>query len=71
MTLLSPHQRKSLFQKWEQNDQGMTYMQFRRTVLGGFHTSTEECPGWLDRPPIMVKWCGMWLGIEADGYTHS
>lgn len=20
---------------------------------------------------IMVPWCGMWLGIEKDGYTHS
>lgn len=20
---------------------------------------------------IMMPWCGMWLGIEADGYTHS
>ena len=20
---------------------------------------------------IMVPWCGMWLGIELDGHTHS
>jgi hypothetical protein len=20
---------------------------------------------------IMIHWCGMWLGIEPDGYTHS
>ena len=20
---------------------------------------------------IMIFWCGMWLGIEKDGYTHS
>lgn len=20
---------------------------------------------------ILVHWCGMWLGIEKDGYTHS
>ena len=20
---------------------------------------------------LMVPWCGMWLGIETDGYTHS
>lgn len=20
---------------------------------------------------IMVPWCGMWLGVEPDGYTHS
>lgn len=36
----------------------LTYRQFRRTVQ----------PGW---DCIMVHWCGMWLGIEKDGYTHS
>jgi len=20
---------------------------------------------------VTVKWCGMWLAIESDGYTHS
>lgn len=20
---------------------------------------------------IMIHWCGMWLGIEPDGYCHS
>jgi len=20
---------------------------------------------------IMVPWCGMWLGVEPDGYVHS
>ena len=20
---------------------------------------------------LMIKWCGMWLGIETDGFTHS
>lgn len=44
-------------------------------------------PVFIDQPPmtfeefvlqaelgsdcIMVPWCGMWLGIEKDGYTHS
>jgi hypothetical protein len=41
-----------------QNDQGLTYLEFRRTVSAGF-----DC--------VMVRWCGMWLGIEPDGYTHS
>lgn len=36
----------------------MTYRQFRKRVHGG--------PGC-----IMLQWCGMWLGIEPDGYTHS
>jgi hypothetical protein len=37
----------------------LTYKQFRRSVC------------WGDYDCIMVPWCGMWLGIEADGYTHS
>lgn len=36
----------------------LTYRQFRNRVKSGY-----DC--------IMVKWCGMWLGIERDGYTHS
>lgn len=36
----------------------MSYRQFRKRVHGG-----SGC--------IMVQWCGMWLGIEPDGYTHS
>lgn len=36
----------------------MTYRQFRDTIQYGFDY-------------IMLPWCGMWLGIETDGYTHS
>jgi len=36
----------------------LTYCQFRRTVQHGY-----DC--------LMVRWCGMWLGIEKDGYVHS
>ena len=36
----------------------ITYREFRRTVVYGY-----DC--------LMVDWSGMWLGIEADGYTHS
>ena len=25
----------------------------------------------LEQTVLMVYWCGMWLGIEKDGYTHS
>jgi len=35
-----------------------TYMKFRRTVEQGFDY-------------ILVPFCGIWLGIEKDGYTHS
>jgi hypothetical protein len=55
---LTKQQRASLKRKWTQDNQGMTYLAFRRTVQQGW-----DC--------IMVQWCGMWLGIETDGYTHS
>ena len=51
-------QARSILRKWQQNNQGLTYLQFRRTVQ----------PGW---DCVMVQWSGMWLGIEEDGYTHS
>jgi hypothetical protein len=35
-----------------------SYLAFRRTIQQGY-----GC--------VMVFWCGMWLGIEPDGYTHS
>ena len=38
-----------------------TYRQFRESIMpefGGYGT-------------ILVRWCGMTLGIETDGYTHS
>jgi len=58
MSILSTEQRKALHRKWVQNNQGLTYLEFRRTVMQGF-----DC--------VMVRWSGMWLGIELDGYTHS
>lgn len=36
----------------------LTYKEFRKRIQHGY-----DC--------IMVQWCGMWLGIETDGYTHS
>lgn len=56
--LITKAQRKALYKKWVQDNQGMSYRAFRKTVQLGF-----DC--------IMVQWCGMWLGIETDGYTHS
>jgi hypothetical protein len=56
--MLNKAQRKALHRVWTRDPQDMTYMQFRRSVQHGF-----DC--------VMVRWCGMWLGIEIDGYTHS
>ena len=38
---------------------GQTFLEFRRSIGRG----SFDC--------IMVQWCGMWLGIEIDGHTHS
>ena len=40
-------------------DAVLTYHQFRKNMVHYGY----DC--------IMVPWCGMWLGIERDGYTHS
>lgn len=38
-----------------------TYRGFRRTVK----------PIFFGDGAVIVPWCGMWVGIELDGYTHS
>lgn len=57
MRLTKPQQ-ISLKRKWSQDSQGLTYRQFRRTAVQAI-----DC--------ILVPWCGMWLGLELDGYCHS
>lgn len=56
--VLTRAQREALLRVWRRNNQCLNYMDFRRTVKQG-----PDC--------VMVYWCGMWLGIEPDGYTHS
>lgn len=52
-------QMRALYRLWaRQENKTLTYRQFRETAQQGF-----DC--------IMVEWCGMWIGIERDGYTHS
>lgn len=38
------------------------YREFRRSVQGPFYRND---------PCVMVKYGNIWLGVEADGYTHS
>ena len=37
------------------------YINFRKTVQP--YMDGSGC--------VIVPWCGMWVGIEVDGYTHS
>lgn len=54
-------QRTALFRKWLQSDQNKAWRDFAHTAQATFG---------LDGA-IVVQWCGMWLCIEKDGYTHS
>ena len=55
---ITKEQQQAIKRKYTQDNQGLTYLQFRRTVQHGY-----GC--------LMLRWCNMWLGIEPDGYTHS
>jgi len=52
-------QMNSLYRKFNQDADGSeTFLAFLIRVQLGY-----DC--------LMIKWCGMWLGIETDGHTHS
>ena len=53
-------QKRAIKRIYDRQDLGMTYLAFRRSVEKICHS---DC--------LMVEWCGMWLGIETDGYVHS
>jgi len=61
MTKLTRKQQEALKaiynRQWEKPD---SYLAFRRTAI---HDHLMGC--------VMVPWCGMVLGIEEDGHTHS
>jgi hypothetical protein len=64
MTKTTRAQRVALKQKWEviyPELTNFTYRQFRKGVK----------PSWDGSGCIMVYWCGMWVGIEQDGYAHT
>lgn len=56
--MITKEQQQALLRVYNRKDLGMSFLSFRRTAVQGY-----DC--------VMVQWCGMWLGIEQDGYTHS
>ena len=60
MRKLTKEQQHTLLRKWKENDQGMSFLEFRRSAVPLFGDSY-----------ILVKWCGMILGIETNGYCHT
>lgn len=58
MPVITREQRLALKRIHARGADGRTYRQLRRDVHYG-----HDC--------LMLRWAGMWLGIERDGYTHS
>jgi hypothetical protein len=58
---MNKKQLKALLKLWQRDNQGMTFLQFRRSA--GTLIGDPSC--WC------VQWCGMFVGIETDGYTHT
>jgi hypothetical protein len=59
MVTLTKEQRKAVYRKYLHNPDGaQSYREFRNRIE----------PGW---GYVGLQWCGMFLGIERDGHTHS
>jgi hypothetical protein len=61
MMRLTKPQQESLKRKWMFWNENESYLKFRRDVQEVFMGEGAVC----------VRWNGMWLVIESDGYTHS
>lgn len=61
MVKTTREQRQKLFQKWMLNDQNLSYRGFRNMLQPTFGCNDA----------VVIKWCGMWLCIETDGYCHT
>ena len=61
MVKLSRDQRTALARVYHRVPMDLTYRAFRRTVQGTFGMDGA----------VVVRWQGMWLCIEADGYCHT
>jgi len=66
--ILTEQQRKALYNVYKRiENPSLTYLQFRRSAHGcDFDPKQDYRFG-----TVMVRFAGMWLGIEQDGYTHS
>jgi hypothetical protein len=54
-------QRSALARVYSRGSLGISFLAFRRTVQGTFGMDGA----------VVVRWQGMWLCIEADGYCHT
>lgn len=58
---ITDEQKSSLWRKWNQDGQELTFQEFVDTIQPTSHMDGA----------IVVQWSGMFLAIEKDGYTHS
>jgi hypothetical protein len=59
LIFLTKPQRQSVYRKYLRNANGAkSYKEFRRKVLHGGDY-------------VGLVWCGMYVGIEKDGYAHT
>ena len=62
MKPLTRKQREAVKRLYDRDADGArNYRQFRRRVMPTFYN--DDC--------VIIKWAGMYVGIETDGYTHT
>ena len=62
-------QKKAIFRLWERSHDGTKdFDEFAARFGPGIGCTAEQ-----DRPGDYVggEWCGMYVGIETDGHTHT
>lgn len=60
---ITAEQLRSLRRKYEQSTDGAKSLEEFLTRVTSRGVGTDSY--------LFLPWCGMWLGIETDGYTHS
>jgi len=62
---MNRQQLESLYRVFCRDPDGSpSFLHFRRRAELGVACRPDE-------RTYLILWCGMWLGIEPDGYTHS
>jgi len=62
MLNLTKAQRRTVHDKFRQSPDGAkSYREFRKRIYP--EIGSKDC--------VMLPWCGMRVGIEADGYPHT
>ena len=54
-------QREAIARLWARTEERPPYRRFRRAVSGTFGMDGA----------VVVPWCGMFVAIERDGYSHT